>query len=808
MRAVAVLLAALIPAVAGATLPVRDDFERATLGANWSGVSIGECGDCTIAPFGDLSGDTAASDAVCFWNADTPASVSYACVRFSLTAAQLGFSGPCLAMDGLNALCCETVGNMGWQMMLYSAGAAVGIQDSASTPVFVPGDYMGIERTAPNLYRCFRSTNGLAWLALGSTDTFVQGSPPGLPDPGAFGAMNNGVGFNIEQWEGGNGTLPVSVPCGQVAPTTTTTTTVTTTSGTAPTTTTTSTTSSSTTSTSLPPPPGPPTGIANGVDTCLQVRFSWTNTTDPFLKQVCIGPQGCANLATAACATAVPGTTQILTMPQTPATSIPYLGCSIDVFGQHSAEVSFGTIQTPPCPVSGCGDVNGDGLVNSLDALAINQYVTGLKSCSQAMAIPGHCDVTHDNKCDPNDVAAINACVAHTGTCTFTCGTFACPTTTTTLPHFLKPHGKDSTLDIRDRHLGTIWYQEDRIRSGPVHFDELEKYGSGPGTWVFCQDCLKTCPATLDPNQNPAGAHCFRDATQWCCNLASGGATPCGQTCPPGGIVTGFDPGCGVICTSCDLTCHNGGTCVFCTEPGGQCCMCPVGFCGMLCDVPCPTTTTTTSTTTITTTTTTETTTTGTGPTTTSTTTTTTSTTSTTAFPQSVTFTWVPSFATQINLLGSSGGTNPDELRCNAYVPQIGIANATTISWEVVNTGAGPPDCGIAIYTADGSSRVVTTGGTSCATGDHTVPSTSFTLDAGTMYQVCICSAGATDYTTASGGSGSGLTKIQNVFSATPMNTIATNTCSSGSPPLTTGTLNVDSAGHGPIVLLLGTNSP
>jgi hypothetical protein len=214
-----------------------------------------------------------------------------------------------------------------------------------------------------------------------------------------------------------------------------------------------------------------------------------------------------------------------------------------------------------------------------------------------------------------------------------------------------------------------------------------------------------------------------------------------------------------------------------------------------------PTTTTSTPTTTVTTTSAAPTT----APPTTATTTTATTTTATTTTgpPLSVTFLWYPGYMQAANV----EAWTPNELRCNAWVPTIGIDNATSISFR---TSAGG-NCGVAIYNADGSSRITTTGAQAC-NGNMSITSSAFDLAAGTLYQVCSCSDGTNGYVTAHEGTSGNLRGLQNAFTLFHQSTIATSTCTGGAPPLTTGALAMDTAnsngGHNPIMLLLGTNTP
>ena len=74
-----------------------------------------------------------------------------------------------------------------------------------------------------------------------------------------------------------------------------------------------------------------------------------------------------------------------------------------------------------------CGDVNGDGRVDSGDALAVGQYANHVRSCGEVPFLhPEVCDVTGDGQCTSADANAILACDAGSGLCNFTCGAFTC----------------------------------------------------------------------------------------------------------------------------------------------------------------------------------------------------------------------------------------------------------------------------------------------------------------------------------------------------------------------------------------------
>ena len=80
-----------------------------------------------------------------------------------------------------------------------------------------------------------------------------------------------------------------------------------------------------------------------------------------------------------------------------------------------------------------CGDVNGDGAVNIGDALTVAQYDVGLRTCGQGpFSHPEVCEVNGDEACNIGDALRIAQCDVGLVSCAFTCGAFACSSTTTT----------------------------------------------------------------------------------------------------------------------------------------------------------------------------------------------------------------------------------------------------------------------------------------------------------------------------------------------------------------------------------------
>jgi hypothetical protein len=191
---------------------IIDTFERASLGANWTASHFSASGACTIAGSSDFSASTAQE--MCYWNANTPAATaSYACARLS-GVGSAGVGGVCLGVDNLgggNGVCCVALagGPSPWGLEAIANGVE-STGDTAGSPTFGVGDYIGIQRTSATAFRCYRSTNGTTWTALGT------GATATAPNPGQWGAIADSVPntFMLEVWEAGNGTLPTARVCG------------------------------------------------------------------------------------------------------------------------------------------------------------------------------------------------------------------------------------------------------------------------------------------------------------------------------------------------------------------------------------------------------------------------------------------------------------------------------------------------------------------------------------------------------------------------------------------------------------------
>lgn len=251
--------------------------------------------------------------------------------------------------------------------------------------------------------------------------------------------------------------------------------------------------------------------------------------------------------------------------------------------------------------------------------------------------------------------------------------------------------------------------------------------------------------------------------------------SPCGCTgggsctpiaCDPGFVLTSVDGGCNFTCTA---------LCQVCTDAGIPSCA-------------CGTSTTTTE-----------------APTTSTTTTTTSTTTTTTGPPFSITFIWAPLQPMKTTAEFSSE-TTADEMRCDMYIPDVGITNADRISFQLSNSGVAVV-CAAAIYSADGNTRLGSTGGVDCSGGGTiTATGSAFTLVEGTEYQLCHCSNQTHLPAFLIVDNAANTSALANTI--TPAGSfVASNPCVSGVPPTTTGGSNGTDT-HGFPIVLISTSTP
>lgn len=154
----------------------------------------------------------------------------------------------------------------------------------------------------------------------------------------------------------------------------------------------------------------------------------------------------------------------------------------------------------------------------------------------------------------------------------------------------------------------------------------------------------------------------------------------------------------------------------------------------------------------------------------------------------------------------STAWPGTDVMRCVAWVPDVGITNATQIGWFVTGGLGGGGLCSFTIYDASGTTLIATTGASDCsATGVNSSGVSAFSLTAGIKYQVCTCAnTNGGSYLGTNSISG-GLTTLQNQLSV-PIGATAATGCTNGVAPSSTGVLSA-AAVNAPI-LIISTSTP
>ena len=144
---------------------------------------------------------------------------------------------------------------------------------------------------------------------------------------------------------------------------------------------------------------------------------------------------------------------------------------------------------------------------------------------------------------------------------------------------------------------------------------------------------------------------------------------------------------------------------------------------------------------------------------------------------------------------GDSFPGTANKLRCLDFVPVMGITNATKISY--ITVGTWNATVGFALYALGGTSQLMSTSTAVAAPATTMVTGiTPFSLSAGSIYRGCWCaSTNSASYQGADtvGGVATAGSVIPILNSFSIHGPLATNTCTAGVPPLTTGAL-VDEA--------------
>ena len=165
----------------------------------------------------------------------------------------------------------------------------------------------------------------------------------------------------------------------------------------------------------------------------------------------------------------------------------------------------------------------------------------------------------------------------------------------------------------------------------------------------------------------------------------------------------------------------------------------------------------------------------------------------------STTVVWLPIRPLQ-GAASSWAGANA--IRCVAVVAELGITNATRMGWYVTGGLGGGGKCSFAIYNADASSLIQTSGNVDCSTTGKVEATglSAFSIVAGTKYQVCTCANSSGGNYLAASSVSSEITSLENALSV-PIGSMTTSTCTDGAMPSSLNALTA-AAANVPILLL------
>ncbi len=195
-----------------------DDFERASLGGNWTqflwerGAS-GDWASVSIEATGHAAHGEANGDATASYQPFIPStSAAYACIKSGGSDTSQNACA-CLGIDNTarDGLCCCFKNEGGPdEFEMFGWDDAVFVWPELANLSYSVGDFMGIER-AGDTFQCKRATAAAPtnWLNVGSAHTV-----PGITNPGRGGVYFYSASFTAEQFEVGNGTLPATRTCG------------------------------------------------------------------------------------------------------------------------------------------------------------------------------------------------------------------------------------------------------------------------------------------------------------------------------------------------------------------------------------------------------------------------------------------------------------------------------------------------------------------------------------------------------------------------------------------------------------------
>jgi hypothetical protein len=155
----------------------------------------------------------ATATAHALFGAITPStSPQYSCTQYAVTSEGNREFRACVGItngtgNAQDMVCCGFKIGSGWQMTAIANGGTESTVDSG-TATITTGDWIGAERQSDTTFRCFQSSNGYTWSALGTGATTVSNiDVPGQPGVGLLGNQYDTNPPYSDNFEAGTGNL-------------------------------------------------------------------------------------------------------------------------------------------------------------------------------------------------------------------------------------------------------------------------------------------------------------------------------------------------------------------------------------------------------------------------------------------------------------------------------------------------------------------------------------------------------------------------------------------------------------------------
>lgn len=208
------------PTATSTTAPQQDNFDRASLGSNWTQMTTpldAGAQNVSIASNTEAQADNGGgNDTMALWNVATVATPGYACAKATTINGTAGSGCTCTSITAADndAVClCISGGGTGnaYDILEWEGSAShVGTTAQSGSHTWTVNDFLCLERQSATSWRGYYSATGDSWTALGAAVTINNITDPG--NPGVDFYLQN---VRLGQWEAGIGSCPTDHVCGQ-----------------------------------------------------------------------------------------------------------------------------------------------------------------------------------------------------------------------------------------------------------------------------------------------------------------------------------------------------------------------------------------------------------------------------------------------------------------------------------------------------------------------------------------------------------------------------------------------------------------